>query len=229
MASTISEASAKASGLASGPAAPLTNIPNFATGPTAGVRFLSLGLSGPRLAKFLSYYRPHLWLLAADLGCAMLISATTLALPLCANFVVKRLAGPHANPGLVTEIGWIGAGMLALLALQALSTLFVDYQGHVMGAKMESRMRRELFAHYQQLSFGFYDQSRVGQLMSRISNDLFSLAELYHHGPEDLAIAVLKFTGALVILFHIDWPLTLLIVAATPFAAAYALHFNARM
>ena len=88
--------------------------------------------------------------------------------------------------------------MLALLAVQALATLFVDYQGHVMGAKMEGALRQELFEHYQALSFGFYDQQRVGQLMCRISNDLFSLAELYHHGPEDLAIAVLKFAGALV-------------------------------
>ena len=221
-------------------AEPLTGGPRPAitTTPAAGADAMrpaqpntasGLGLSGPRLAKFISYYRPHLPLLAADLGCAVLVSATTLALPVCANFVVKRLAGPHANPGLIGEIGWMGAAMLALLVMQALSTLFVDYQGHVMGAKMESAMRRELFAHYQQLSFGFYDQSRVGQLMSRISNDLFSLAELYHHGPEDLAIAVLKFSGALVILFHLDVPLTLLIVAATPFAAAYALHFNGRM
>jgi len=185
-------------------------------------------LRGARLRKFLSYYRPHIGLLLADLGCATLVSATTLALPLCANYVVTRLtagAGPALMPGVWT----IGALMLALLAAQALSTLFVDYQGHVMGAKMEGAMRQELFEHYQALSFGFYDAQRVGQLMSRISNDLFSLAELFHHGPEDLAIAVLKFTGALVILFRLDPPLTWVIVALTPLAAAYALHFNDRM
>jgi ATP-binding cassette subfamily B protein len=98
-----------------------------------------------------------------------------------------------------------------------------------MGAKIESAIRKELFEHYQSLSFGFYDQQRVGQLMSRISNDLFSLSELYHHGPEDLAIAVLKFSGSLFILFRLDVPLTLLIVSLTPFAAAYALYFNGRM
>ena len=111
--------------------------------------------------------------------------------------------------------------MRVLLAVQALSTLFVDYQGHVMGAKMEGAMRQELFEHYQSLSFGFYDGQRVGQLMSRLSNDLFSLSELYHHGPEDLAIAALKFTGALVILFHLDAPLSLVIVSLVPFAAAH--------
>ena len=188
----------------------------------------SPGLSGPRLRKFLSYYRPHIGLLLADLGCAALVSATTLALPLCANYVVKRLSG-GAGPALMPEVWTMGAVMLALLALQALSTLFVDYQGHVMGAKMEGAMRQELFEHYQALSFGFYDTQRVGQLMSRISNDLFSLAELFHHGPEDMAIALLKFAGAFIILFRLDLPMTLVIAALTPFAAAYALHFNERM
>jgi ATP-binding cassette subfamily B protein len=186
-------------------------------------------LSAARWRKFLSYYRPHLPLLAADLACAVLVSATTLALPLLANFVIKRLASGHGAPSLMGDIWLVGGAMLALLAVQALSTLFVDYQGHVMGAKMESSLRQELFEHYQSLSFGFYDGQRVGQLMSRLSNDLFSLGELYHHGPEDLAIAVLKFSGALAILFSLDVPLTLVIVALIPFAAAYALHFNGRM
>jgi len=182
-----------------------------------------------RWRKFLSYYRPHLGLLTADLACAVLVSATALALPLLANYVVKRLAAGGHAPSLMGEIWLVGAAMLALLAVQALSTLFVDYQGHVMGAKMEGALRQELFEHYQSLSFGFYDGQRVGQLMSRLSSDLFSLGELYHHGPEDLAIAVLKFSGALAILFSLDLPLTLVIVALIPFAAAYALHFNGRM
>src|SRR5580698_4332225 len=182
-----------------------------------------------RRRKFLSYYRPHLGLLIADLACAVLVSATALALPLLANYVVKRLALAGGAPHLMDEIWLVGGAMLGLLAVQALSTLFVDYQGHVMGAKMEGAMRQELFEHYQSLSFGFYDGQRVGQLMSRLSNDLFSLAELYHHGPEDLAIAVLKFTGALFILFRLDLPLSLVIVSLIPFAAAYAFYFNGRM
>src|SRR5579871_4307310 len=126
-------------------------------------------LAGARLAKFLSYYRPHIGLLLADLGCAILISATTLAFPICANIVVKRLTAAHDPAGLMPQIYAMGALMLGLLALQALATMFVDYQGHVMGAKMESALRKELFEHYQALSFGFYDAQRVGQLMSRIS------------------------------------------------------------
>jgi ATP-binding cassette, subfamily B, bacterial len=182
-----------------------------------------------RWRKFLSYYRPHLGLLIADLACAVLVSGTALALPLLANFVIKRLALAGGAPHLMDEIWLVGAAMLALLAVQALSTLFVDYQGHMMGARMEGAMRQELFEHYQSLSFGFYDGQRVGQLMSRLSNDLFSLSELYHHGPEDLAIAVLKFSGALFILFHLDVPLSLIVVSLIPFAAAYAFYFNGRM
>jgi ATP-binding cassette subfamily B protein len=143
--------------------------------------------------------------------------------------VVKRLSHAGGDPAMLGPIYLMGAVMLVLLGAQALSTMFIDYQGHVMGAKMESAMRQELFEHYQALSFGFYDQQRVGQLMSRISNDLFSLSELFHHGPEDIAIAVLKFSGALIILFQLDAPLTLLILAAIPFAAAYSLFFNVRM
>lgn len=98
-----------------------------------------------------------------------------------------------------------------------------------MGAKMEGAMRQELFEHYQSLSFSFYDDQRASQLMSRLADDLLFLARLYHHGPEDLAIAVRKFTGALVILLHLDAPLSLVIVSLVPFAAAYALYLNGRV
>jgi len=187
------------------------------------------GRSRARARKFLSYYRPHLPLLAADVGCALLVSVTALALPLCAREVTQRLQTLGGAPDALQQIYLVGALMLALLAVQTLSTLFVDYKGHVMGARMEGALRKELFEHCQKLSFSFYDRQRVGQLMSRITNDLFSLGELYHHGPEDLAIALLKFGGAMVILAYLDLRLTLLILALTPFAALYALHFNRRM
>jgi len=186
-------------------------------------------LTRARFAKFFSYYRPHIPLLLADLGCAVIVSTTALFLPLCANHVTKQLVTLGEGPGALGQIYAMGGVMLALLAAQALSTLFVDYQGHVMGAKMESALRKELFEHCQVLSFSFHDRQRVGQLMSRIANDLLDLGELYHHGPEDLAIAVLKFVGVVALLAYLDIPLTLMILAVTPFAVAYALHFNRRM
>jgi ATP-binding cassette subfamily B protein len=107
--------------------------------------------------------------------------------------------------------------------------LFVDYQGHMMGARMESDMREELFAHYQKLHFGFYDEQKTGQLMTRLTNDIFYLSELYHHGPEDLAISLLKFTGVFIILISINIPLTLIVFLFLPFMAAFAFYFNKRM
>ena len=186
-------------------------------------------LTAARWRKFLSSYRPHLGLLSADLACAVLIAATALALPLCANFVLGRLDAAQDTGALLDTLLPVGLGMLLLLALQAGCTLFVDYQGHVMGARMEGALRRDLFAHYQSLSVGFHDRQRTGELMSRLTNDLFSVSELYHHGPEDAAIALLKFGGATLVLLHLDLPLTLAILATVPVAAAYALFFNARM
>lgn len=98
-----------------------------------------------------------------------------------------------------------------------------------MGAMMESDMRSELFDHYQKLSFRFFDEHKTGQLMSRITNDLFSLTELYHHGPEDIVIYLVKFIGAFVILFHINIPLTLVVFAFLPILAVYSVYFNKRM
>lgn len=186
-------------------------------------------IAGSRAKKFLSYYRPYRGLLLADLLSAVVISAAALLLPVCTNFITKNLLASKGAPSALDRIYALGVAMLALVALQALCTLFVDYQGHVMGAKMERDMRRELFEHYQKLSFSFYDRQRTGQLMARITNDLLSLAELYHHGPEDLAIASLELIGVLIILAHIDRTLTLMVLCFLPVMFLFALHFSRRM
>ena len=190
---------------------------------------VAIQFAGPRAKKFLYYYKPYRGLLLADLLCAFIISAAALLLPVCANFITKNLLAREAAPGALDKIYALGLAMLALVGLQALCTLFVDYQGHVMGAKMERDMRRELFEHYQRLSFSFYDRQRTGQLMARITNDLLSLAELYHHGPEDLAIAALELIGVLAILAHIDGTLTLIVLCFLPVMFLFALHFSRRM
>jgi ATP-binding cassette, subfamily B, bacterial len=185
--------------------------------------------AGSRAKKFLSYYKPYLGLLLADLLCAIIISTAALMLPVCANFITKNLLAKGVAPGALNKIYALGVAMLALVALQAACTLFVDYQGHVMGAKMERDMRRELFEHYQKLSFSFYDRQRTGQLMARITNDLLSLAELYHHGPEDIAIAALELIGVLAILARVDRTLTLIVLCFLPVMFLFALHFSRRM
>jgi len=103
--------------------------------------------AGSRAEKFLSYYKPYRGLLLADLLCAIVISAAALLLPVCTNFITKKLLAKESTPVALDKIYALGAAMLGLVALQALCTLFVDYQGHVMGAKMERDMRRELFEH----------------------------------------------------------------------------------
>ncbi len=181
-----------------------------------------------RSKKFLSYYRPYLGLVFADLLCAFVVSAITLLLPLCTSYITKNLLAEN-TPNALNQIYAMGAVMLALVALHTACNMFVDYKGHMMGAMMERDMRRELFEHYQKLSFSFYDEQKTGQLMTRITNDTLSLSELYHHGPEDLSIALLKFVGAFLILININVELTLIVFLFLPIMAVYAFYFNKRM
>lgn len=182
-----------------------------------------------RFRRFLGYYGPHLPLLAAVLGCAVMVAATAVATPILANTIVSQLPQLAEERGAFEQLVTFGAIMVAVFALQAFATYFVDYHGHAMGAKIEAQVRHELFEHCQRLSFGFYDRQRTGQLMSRISNDSLWLGELFHHGPEDAAISLLKFGGAMAVLFWIDTPIAIAIAILVPFAIGYALIFNRRM
>jgi ATP-binding cassette subfamily B protein len=167
-------------------------------------------------------------LLVADLVCASIVSVITLILPLCARYITKNVLEGNA-PNALDQIYTVGAVMLALIAIHAWCNTFVDYRGHMMGTMMESDMRRDLFEHYQKLSFSFYDQQKTGQLMTRITNDLESVSELYHHGPEDIAIGLLKLVGAFIILITINVELTLLIFLFFPIMIVYAMYFNKKM
>lgn len=181
-----------------------------------------------RLKKFLSYYQPYLKLFLVDMACAVLVSLTTLAIPLCIRYITKYLTEPQAL-GAIGQIDLIGGLMLALVAIQAVCHAFVDYKGHMMGALMERDMRRELFDHFQKLSFKFYDEHRTGQLMTRVSNDTFDLAELFHHGPEDIVISLLNFIGGFVILLSINVKLALIAFLFLPIMAVYGGYFGKKM
>lgn len=181
-----------------------------------------------RRQKFLSYYKPYLGLFLADMACAFVVSATTLLIPLCTRYITKDILASNA-PNALTQIYTMGAVMLVLVAVHTVCNMFVAYQGHMMGALMESDMRQELFDHYQKLSFAFYDEQKTGQLMTRLTNDSFDLAELYHHGPEDVLISLLNFIGAFIILIAINVPLTLIVLVFLPLMTVYAVHFNKQM
>jgi len=169
-----------------------------------------------------------LGLFFADMACAFIVSATTLILPLCIRYITKNVLEGN-TPNALYQIYMMGAVMLALVVIHTVCNMFVSYQGHMMGALMESDMRTELFEHYQKLSFSFYDEQKTGQLMTRITNDSFALSELYHHGPEDIAIALLNFVGAFIILININVKLTVVVLLFLPIMAVYAVYFNKKM
>jgi ATP-binding cassette, subfamily B, bacterial len=181
-----------------------------------------------RMKKFLSYYKPYLGLFFADMVCAFIQSATTLALPLCISYITKNILTENM-PDALNQIYVMSAIMLALVIIHTACSLFVSYQGHVMGALIERDIRSELFDHYQKLSFNFYDEQKTGQLMSRLTNDSLNLAELYHHGPEDIVISLLNFIGTFIILININVKLTLIVMLFLPIMAAYAFYFNKKM
>lgn len=181
-----------------------------------------------RNKKFLSYYKPYLGLFWADIFCALILSVTALALPLCIRYVTKIVLVDDMSNAL-SELYAMGALMLVLIVVHTACNMFVSYQGHLMGAMMERDMRRELFDHFQKLSFGFYDGQKTGQLMTRLTNDSFDMSELFHHGPEDIVISLLNFLGAFIILFRINAQLTLIILLFLPMMTAYTVYFNRKM
>ena len=180
------------------------------------------------LQQILSFYKPYKGLFAADLLCSLIAAAIGLVLPLGAGYITDNvLAGDlSAAPG---KILGVGALLLGLVLVQALCSYFMDYQGHAIGARMERDMRAQLFAHCQRLSFSYFDSHPIGDLMSRLTNDSLSLAEFFHHVPEDVLVNSIKFVGASLILWHIHWQMTLVILCFLPFMLAYTLYFNKKM
>lgn len=178
--------------------------------------------------RFFSYYKPYLGLFFADMFFAVLGAAVTLVIPLIIKYITGTVIyyEPDSALNIILKLAVL---MLGLVLLEAFCNFFIAYQGHIMGAKMEYDMRNEIFAHYQRLSFSFYDDRKVGQLMSRITNDLFEISELFHHGPEDLVISIIKFIGSFVILASINIWLALVAFAILPFMFIYAFYFNKKM
>ena len=180
------------------------------------------------LKKMMGYYKPYLKIFWADMFFAMLSAAVALTIPLVVRYVTSTLIYLPADE-IIRQITYIGIGLVVLLAIDCYSRFFIGNYGHVMGAKMEYDMRAELFGHMQKLSFSFYDDAKVGQLMSRITSDLFDITELLHHGPENIILSVLKIAGAFVILVNINGWLALAAFAVLPFMFAFAFLLNKKM
>lgn len=180
------------------------------------------------LKKMASYYKPYFGTFMLDLFFAFLASATALVIPLVVRYITSNIANIKAD-GDIRLILTIGGVLFGLVLVNFGSRYFISYVGHVMGAKIEYNMRSEIFDHYQKLSFSFYDEQKVGSLMSRVTSDLFDITELLHHGPENLAISAIKIIGAFIILSNISLYLTLAAFALIPIMIVYAIFMNRRM
>ena len=164
------------------------------------------------LRKFIRYYKPYRTVFYLDLFCAMVISMIDLAFPQALRYLTQTLFQGSADRILRT-LPFLAAVFFAAYIVQALCRYYVGCQGHVMGAKMERDMRQELFEHYEQLSFSYYDRNNTGQMMSKLVSDLFDISEMAHHGPENLFISLIKLAGSFVFLFLTEWKLALILLA----------------
>ena len=178
--------------------------------------------------RLAGYYRPYRVLFFADLLFAILGAGVSLGIPLIVRYITTNVIILPGNEALQI-IAKLGAVMLAMVALECYCNFFIAYYGHIMGAKIEHDMRNEIFEHYQKLSFTYFDNQKVGQLLSRVTTDLFDISELLHHGPEDVVISVIKFVGSFVILSQINLTLTLITFAFVPVIAIYAFVLNKKM
>ena len=178
--------------------------------------------------KFIGYYKPYKKLFFADMFCALVAAGVTLVLPLIVRYITSTVVYEEANVAFKTILG-LAAVMIFLVVVECACNYFITSFGHIMGSKMETDMRTEIFDHYQKLSFRFYDDQKVGQLMSRVTNDLFEISELFHHGPEDIVISIIKFIGSFIILMNIHVGLAICAFVILPVMFIYAYYFNGKL
>lgn len=178
--------------------------------------------------RFIHYYKPYLGIFFFDLFCATIISAIDIAYPQILRIMTKTLFLEPSDI-IVKTIPLIALCLFAAYVIQGFCKYYVNCQGHVMGALMERDMRRDLFEHYESMSFSYYDKNNTGQMMSRMISDLFEISEMAHHGPENIFISVIKFAGSFVFLFMINKTLTLCLCGVALCMAIFSYSQNKRM
>ncbi len=177
------------------------------------------------IAIFMSYYKPHLPIFLLDMACALGVCLVDLLFPLASRTALNELL-PR---GLFRAFFGLMAVLLAAYLCKAVFTYIVTYWGHLLGARIETDIRRDLFEHMQTLSFSFFDKNRTGQLMSRVTGDLFEITELAHHGPEDLFISSVTLLGAFCVMLTIRWQLALIVFAVVPIFLVFTIFQRRRM
>ena len=177
------------------------------------------------LKRFLVYYKPHKKLLTLDLLASLLISVIGMVYPV----VTRTMLNDYIPNRLYSAVIIAGAVVLGLYVVRMLLRYFVQYYGHLIGVRMQSRMRQDLFAHLQRLPYRFYDNHETGRIMTRITSDLFEVCELAHHGPENLLISSVMILLSFFYLLSINWILTLIIFAAVPILVVVTMHYRKGM
>lgn len=181
-----------------------------------------------KLKKLFSYYKPYRLLFYSDMFFAILGAVITLVIPLIVRYITNEVVYFNEHKAMQTILV-LGVAMIGLVLVEFGCNYFIAYYGHLMGAYMEADMRSDIFGHYQKLTFAFYDNQKVGALLSRITSDLFDITELLHHGPEDVVISIIKLVGAFVILLNINVPLTIVAFVFVPVMAVFAWYYNRKM
>ncbi len=177
------------------------------------------------LKRFIRYYEPHKRMLALDMLASLLISIIGMVYPIVTN----KMLNIYIPEKMYSTIVIAGLIVLVLYVIRMFLRYFVQYYGHVIGVKMQSQMRIDLFAHLERLPFGFYDNHETGRIMTRITSDLFEVCELAHHGPENLLISSVMIILSFIYLCSIDWILTLIIFACVPVLVIVTLHYRKAM
>ena len=177
------------------------------------------------LKRFLSYYRPHLWLFSMDMLASLLIAALGMVYPIVTN----RMLNDYIPNREYRTIVFAGLLVLGLYVMRFFLRYFVQYYGHIVGVRMQAEMRRELFAHLQKLPYSYYDENETGKIMSRLTSDLNEVSELAHHGPENLFISGIMVVWSFIYLFLIDPYLTLIVFACVPFLVVVTLVCRKKM
>lgn len=180
------------------------------------------------MKKFISYYKPYKTIFILDMMCALIISVIDLAFPQILNYLNTTLY-LDTKEAILSSLAVLFVGLLIMYIIRAVCRFYVTGQGHIMGAKMESDMRQDLFDHYEKLSFSYYDQNNTGEMMSKLVSDLFDISEFAHHGPENLFISLLKIGGSFVLLFMIHVPLTMILLIVTLIMLVFSYWQNTKM
>ena len=180
------------------------------------------------IKKFLPYYKPYMGVFLLDLLCASILSIIDLAFPQFLR-ILRATLFLEAPEVILGRLGIIAVLLIVMYIIRSFCRWYVSYQGHMMGAKMESGMRRELFDKFEAFSFSYYDTHNTGEMMSKLVSDLFDISELAHHGPENIFISVVKILGSFILLMRINVPMTLCLVAVVFFMAIFAINQNKKM